>query len=217
MAFAFDWIKASEMKGNSASEMIRKTKLKCSTKLTAARKDEVLQTRYFLSSSLHISGDDSLGLAVFRNSPEYKKFSKKRSSERNSEGMKKQFYRDSFMQKNLSWWKQEAGKLQMAGPENWKEQRLLGYLSLLAWSYSTQALQQANPDGAQKFIEIYGLVDPENPEPWYLEAVFNARKGKRIAAERALRKSFRLGFSDRKRLLNQVEFRGMGFEPLFSR
>ena len=214
MAFAFDWIKATEMKGNPASEMVRKNRRKCSAKMTAAQKEEALQAGWFLSSTLNLPGKDSLSLALWRKSADYRKFRENKLREIKTEAEKKQLYRGAFSQQNLSWWKQEAGKLQKAGPENWKEQRLLGYLSLLAWSYSTQALQQGSPDEAQKFIEIYGLVDPENPEPWYLESVFHARNGNRRLAEQALQKALKLGFSDKIRLLAQPEFSGMRFDQL---
>ena len=101
MAFAFDWIRASEMAGNSALEMVKKIRRKCATKMTAAQKEEILQTRCFLSSSLKIPGDDSLSLAVFRKSAEYKKYREESLKERKAGIEKKEFFMSESSQADV--------------------------------------------------------------------------------------------------------------------
>jgi len=214
MAFAFDWIRVSELSGSTALEMVKKIRRKCSTKMTAAQKEEILNTRCFLSSSLKLAGDDSLSLADFRKSPEYRKYQENKIKERKAEMEKKEFYHNAVREKDIYWWRQEARSLHKAGPENYKAQRMLGYLSLLGYSFSTRSLMHGRPMQTQKCIEIYKLVDPENPEAWYLEAVYEARSGNPLSPKRPLLKAIELGFKDKQRLQNQPEFKELDFGRL---
>ena len=214
MVFAFDWIKTMETKESTASQLIKNYSLGCSENCSVFEKEEAMHSRWFLSSTLGIGGDDSLRLVFFRKSPEFLKYKQSQITQRKEQEAMKQFYQTSFLEKGISWWKQETGRLHKAGTESWSHQRQLGYLSLLAWSFSTNALKQRDSGQVVRFLEIYRLVDPENPEPQYLEAVFQARNGNRISTEKAIRSAVKLGFSDKIRLLNQPEFKGMGFHAL---
>lgn len=63
---------------------------------------------------------------------------------------------------------------------------------------------------ASIFCSCYPVENPTAHIQYYLEAVFHARNGNRISTEKAIRSAFKLGFSDKTRLLNQPEFKGMG-------
>ena len=216
MLFAFDWMKAMEAKGNIDSQLIEKYGLSCSENCSPAEKEEAMQFLCFLSSNLNIPGDACTRLATFKKSPEFLKYKQIQLKERKEQEEMKQFYQTSFLDKSISWWKQEINRLNATVTENWSHQRQFGYLSLLAWSFSTNALKQGDSGQVLRFLEIYQLVDPENPEPQYLEAVYHARSGNRISTEKAIRSAVKLGFSDKTRLLNQAEFKGMDFHALIT-
>jgi hypothetical protein len=94
---------------------------------------------------------------------------------------------------------------------------MLGFLSLLAYSASTQAIKMNDTDRAAKFISTYSIVDPENPEPAYLQAVLLAKQSRPEPCRKFIQEAIRLGFSDIGRIQKQPEFRGMGLESLLSK
>jgi hypothetical protein len=216
MRFAFDWVKAGEMPVKEARARMNKYYLKCSAKMNLSEKEQLLHSLYFISSSLRISGrKDSSSLAVLRSSPDYLKFRQSREKDRLQEIQQKAIYQDALFRKNSDWWKQETAKLRQAKAGSWKEQRMLGFLSLLGWSVSTRALQQGSQEEAARFAELYGIIDPGNFEPWYQKAVIFSRAQDGGRSESCLRKAISLGFKDKNRMLQQPEFRGKGFESLF--
>jgi hypothetical protein len=85
----------------------------------------------------------------------------------------------------------------------------------MGWSIATQSLQQGSPEEAQRFVELYNLIDPENPEPSYLQAVLFARQAKVVQVKSSLKTAFRLGFADKNRFQNQPEFRGLKLDSIF--
>lgn len=216
MAFAFDWIQTREGKGEAAIELLRKSRRRCATKSSMAETGEQLELRVFLASSLNVPGDDSLSLAVWKASPAYKKFYSRSILDAKEEQKQKDFYLVAFIRRDPDWWKQETERLRKAGALRLKEQRLLGYLSLLGWSFASRSLNSGNAKDAEKYVELYHMIDPENPEPFFLQAISYARKGNLKAASQSLKKAADLGFADKKRLLAQSEFSVMDLSSIFS-
>ncbi len=109
-------------------------------------------------------------------------------------------------------WKTESIKLRTLS-QNMQENnnaqvysRLLGFLSLSSYMYCNNALKQNNLESAGKYVEIYGQVDPGNPEHQYLAAIIAARKQNKHAVIKALTSALELGFKDKARLMADPEF-----------
>lgn len=124
-----------------------------------------------------------------------------------------QKYAPEIQQKDVGWWTKEASKLQSlalkpGNPEmSAVYKRVLGYLSLNSYMYSTGALKQGDLAGASKYIEIYRLVDPTNSEHRYLAAEVAALNHQPDAMFAALKQAFELGFKDMKRLNSDADFK----------
>jgi hypothetical protein len=86
------------------------------------------------------------------------------------------------------------------------QERLLGYFSLASYSLSHRALNEDQFDFLNKILEIYRFADPENSEHAYLKAVYFARIGKNENIIPALKEAVNLGFNQKQRLMEQIEF-----------
>jgi poly(3-hydroxybutyrate) depolymerase len=122
-------------------------------------------------------------------------------------------YSPEIQQQDVDWWAKETKRLQTLSekPENPEisqvYKRLLGYLSLNCYMYSTGALKQGDLASASKYIEIYRLVDPSNSEHRYLAAEVAAMNHNPEAAFSLLKHAFDLGFNDIQRLKSDVNFK----------
>ncbi len=121
-------------------------------------------------------------------------------------------YAPEVEKQSVDWWTKEAAKLHSLSlltsnaDESAVYKRVLGFLSLNCYMYSTGALKQGEPAAASKFIAIYTLVDPTNSEPPYLAAKVAALNHDEDAMYRSLEKAFSLGFNDIKRLESDADF-----------
>ena len=115
---------------------------------------------------------------------------------------------------NVSWWKEKVRRYAQhpkgADPEDTlKNARVLSFLSLYCYMSATKALNSGDGAVAAKFVGIYTIVDPENPEPEYMKAVLLARDGKNEQAVTSLKSAVKKGFRDRTRTESQPEFRNL--------
>jgi hypothetical protein len=79
-------------------------------------------------------------------------------------------YLKAFSEKDYRWWQNEISVLNKHRRSSEHPariamyNRLFGYLSIVAYSYSNQSLQSGNREQAQRFVTIYGIIDPENED-----------------------------------------------------
>lgn len=124
----------------------------------------------------------------------------------------RQQYAMAIQKEPLEWWQNSAAglwnkvKTAPSTLERKMTHRVLNYLSLSAYMSATNALTAGDIASAEDFIEIYRLVDPENPEHRYMAAKLATRKGQSDVAIAELRAAAKLGFSDEERLLNDPDF-----------
>lgn len=115
-------------------------------------------------------------------------------------------YSDYFSSKDLKWWKTEVNNLEgyTKKPGNQDDKnmviRLLEYLSLVSYSNSNALISQNRLKEADKFVEIYTIVDPDNSEAFYLQAFMAVKNNKTEKAISSLERSAELGFSDFNRM-----------------
>ena len=126
--------------------------------------------------------------------------------------------------KDLAYWQQEVPAMEKrAKPkteEGYMHRRVLGFMSLVAYSYSNQSLAANDLANAEKYIIIYALVDPPNSEHAYFLAKLRMRQGRSDEAMSSLIKAVALGFSDKDRMASDPDFVTLkgapGFENLLN-
>jgi len=133
----------------------------------------------------------------------------------------RKLYSEKLQNPDLNYWQAESAKLRRLSARQPPDdvtvvyKRILGFLSLSSYMYSNNALKQNLPDAAGIYIEIYRLVDPENPEHRYMAAVAAARKGDKEAAFGYLNKAVESGFKEKSRLLSDQDFTEYHSDPRF--
>jgi dienelactone hydrolase len=128
------------------------------------------------------------------------------------EVQKQEEYRNYLNSKSIEWWKKEvellnAAKRNKSGyDESAMAKRLLNYISLMTNLGATSALNNKQPEAAAYFLEIYSLVDPENPDYFYLSAYFYALQGNTEKSLLFLKRAVKYGYKDKNKLLSDATF-----------
>jgi hypothetical protein len=124
-------------------------------------------------------------------------------------------YLDAFSAENIFWWKNEISNLQKCGNGGADKEkahqckRLLGYIGVAIYSFSNNAIKNHSDTDAEKLLQIYGMVDPQNNEQHYLEAILRARHGDNLRALALLNEAVGLGFNDLSRMESEPEFQNL--------
>ncbi len=141
---------------------------------------------------------------------------------KNEEGQKS-YYMKAMDGENLAWWQQEVKRLKeeqsrATGEAKYATQRTIGFLGLAVYMQASSAIDKKKNQEAGKLVSIYLLLEPENPEAHYLNAVLSARTGDDNGALEALKKAKNFGLTNTQRLQTLPDFdgvRGMdGFREL---
>ncbi|MCK9611334.1 MAG: hypothetical protein PHR81_02440 [Bacteroidales bacterium] len=123
-----------------------------------------------------------------------------------------QQYAQKLTTENATWWKAEVVKLNQfltfSNQSNDKAivKRILEYLSLAAFSASNSSISQNKTEEAHHYIELYSIIDTDNPEPEAMFARIFAQKKDDEKVLTHLRKAAKLGFSDKSRFENDTLF-----------
>lgn len=121
------------------------------------------------------------------------------------ENQAKEQYIRAFDSAPLSWWESEVKRLRSHTGDD-SNQRLLGYISLAAYSFSNNALKQNNLPGAERALAIYEIADPENAEQPFLAAVYYAKQNDPDKAIASLKKSIQKGLKKRSKIETEPAF-----------
>jgi predicted esterase len=86
-----------------------------------------------------------------------------------------QHYAESMQTENLAWWQNAARKLKHPSnpADTLLNKRLMSYMSIMAYTYSIQALAGKSKGELSRMIGIYEIVDPENRYISYLKEQLN--------------------------------------------
>jgi len=117
---------------------------------------------------------------------------------------------EAFTHEDLHWWKSEIEQLKTPVEDIFQERqkkRLTAWLGLMSYMMVNRALAQNDPAQAQKNIDIYRTVEPENPEHAYLNARVMMQTGDEAKAFEYLEQAVALGFNDKQRFLNEPAFK----------
>ena len=110
----------------------------------------------------------------------------------------------AFENQDELWWTNQI-QLLKADSNNESNQRILGYISLAAWSYSSKSVAVNNFAFAVKALQIYKLVDPENSEQPFLAACLYSKNGMQDSAIYFLKEAVKLGMDDRNKIENEKD------------
>lgn len=128
------------------------------------------------------------------------------------EAQLQQGYGEAFQTQDLKWWKREINSMNQQIKNNKNPQqslvfkRVINYLSLIAYMYSDKTVKTNDYANANKFLQIYELVDPTNSEVYYLKATVYIKQGNKQKAIESLNLAVKNGFEDLKRLNEDLEF-----------
>jgi len=120
----------------------------------------------------------------------------------NKEQTLQENYSKAMNTNDEKWWTAEVKKINdiIKQNKNVREcliyKRIFSFLSIGAYTYSNNALKSNQLSEAQRFITIYTLVDPENSETAYFQAILYARKNENEKAMKSLEDAVNLGFND---------------------
>lgn len=103
--------------------------------------------------------------------------------------------------KNLDWWTTEINNIKnltasddaIVANSNY---RLLGFLGIVMYSYVKNELKNPQSVFIDKYLKIYELLEPENADLWFFNAVNERNKGNSQLSNEYLQKAYSLGFSD---------------------
>lgn len=145
-------------------------------------------------------------------SAQYKEEMKKFSAVMEQEQKEQQMLMDALYTKDLKWWKARIDKYRentdsrLSAADTLMNHRLLAFLGLLCYSNANALLKQNDLKQTQLVIGVYTLVEPENPEPYYVMAVMSAKVNDTLQSLNWLKKSVDVGFRNQARAQSQPEF-----------
>jgi len=229
MEDAFCWITLNAMKDNiipKDEKIINDFKNKESKNLESkniyTKWISLKKTIAFLSEISENKKELSI-LAELDASPALKKTNENIQTVLIKENSLQQAYLKSFQEKKPDWWQEEASRLRIKQNSNLPAyekamfDRVLGFLSLVSFSYVNNLMRDNNFAAAAQMNEIYKAVDPENPDVFYFEAGIAAAGENKNLALASLEKSVSLGFSDAERLNSDALFQNIKNEKTFLR
>ena len=151
-------------------------------------------------------------LTSLETSGEYKGAIKEFDDVLGREQKEQQMLSDALYSKDLKWWKARLEKYRdnknprLSPDDTLMNHRLLAFLGLFCYSNANALLKQNNIEQTKLVIGVYTMVEPENPEPYYMMAVLSARVNDTVQTVSYLKRAFDNGFRDKARTQAQPEF-----------
>jgi len=115
-------------------------------------------------------------------------------------------YNNAMLTKDDKWW---ANELKVINDRCISEKdplklgmfnRLKGFFGIMAYSYTSRAAQAGDINESQRLISIYSLIEPENPDWMYYQALLYDKQGNTAKAVEELKLSISKGLGDRPRI-----------------
>ena len=145
-------------------------------------------------------------LKILTSSSAYKEYERELEKVLAMEMKLRNEYTRHMSQKDINWWREEVIKIrhEIAGLTNLvvknSRERLLAYLSIASYLQAETALKRELLPQAKKFLRILDLVDPQNPDYYYLYAHYMLKQGKNDKAVDLLKQAVKYGFDDWEKL-----------------
>lgn len=115
-------------------------------------------------------------------------------------------------EKSSTWWNNKITQLEndtnqtVTIDKKLMNQRLLNYLSMIAYIYTDRAFKLNNIESVSKYLSIYERVDPDNPDMFFYKAVRFAMLKQDKQAIAALKTAIDKGFDDFPKLNSEHAF-----------
>lgn len=128
------------------------------------------------------------------------------------------YYREHFTGNNLNFWIEETHLLWQNTRKSKDSAlyfRLLNYLSIICNMQSQSMIEKNEMDAAKYFLDIYEMADPDNPDVYFLKALYFANLDKTDLSLANLRKAVETGYNDLNRLQSEPAFESIRNKPGF--
>lgn len=117
----------------------------------------------------------------------------------------RKYYMEAFSSQSLPWWQheKEVMEIQLADPSYPKKtllKRVQSFWGIMLYSQVRSTLQKNDLIQAGHLLQIYTLLEPDNPDAWYYSALCAFENNEEQKVREFLAKVDSLGFSDQKRL-----------------
>ncbi|MBI5540841.1 MAG: hypothetical protein HY951_12330 [Bacteroidia bacterium] len=118
----------------------------------------------------------------------------------------------SFVEKDMEWWDKKMKILNAAlikkdkTPSDYRDIRLLKYISMVGYMLTSQELKSGETLMAEKYLKIYRLADPANPDVIFFTGVYFAINKQYKTAIDTLNRALQMGFSDKNRWKSESSF-----------
>ncbi|HHJ51791.1 MAG TPA: hypothetical protein ENJ89_01235 [Caldithrix abyssi] len=149
---------------------------------------------------LHDTGAFREALKSLTGSPGYRKLSDRIIKIARQEFRQRQHLPAYLMEKGANWWQETIhswdATSDSASEAFWSRQRLKSFAGLLVYLYASQALSKQQTPVAQKLLSIYALLEPNNPDRYYLQAWLHALQGKAPLARKEVQQALSAGIDD---------------------
>jgi len=123
-----------------------------------------------------------------------------------AEQKRNQLYIKYLDEKPISWWENTIAKLKDLANTNKGFQadsyaRSSAFLGILLYSRTSAAVSgRGNAKLLPKYLTVYEIVEPENPDLFYFKAVYEYALGNNDATIQNLKKALQFGFKDNNKL-----------------
>jgi hypothetical protein len=153
-------------------------------------------------------------------SPEIKKALDREDELQKRENDNKQIIMEAFTKQDMKWWINQVNTMRqkvkiVPEDESVMYTRLLGFASLVSFSYTNQSLKQGDLTAADHFLKIYELVDPDNPDCYYFLACYYVMNKQQDKALLSLKEAAEKGFTDIEKMQNEPAFKEIQNDSIF--
>jgi len=155
---------------------------------------------------LYLVSDLEKKMKKIEESPSYQSAVKNEEMLAGQEERLKSEYNNAILTRDEKWWTNEL-KVLLDRCNNEKDplklgmyNRIKGFLGILSYSYTSRTVQTGNQKEAERLIAIYRLVEPDNPDWMYYQALLYDKLGNTLKAIEELKLSISKGLGDRARI-----------------
>ena len=128
----------------------------------------------------------------------------------------------NFTEKDSIWWRDEIQALNKKRDdlsnkdEALMNARLLSYLGMVSYLFCNSAVKTEDDQKLRQCLYIYRMVEPENPDRYYFQAVYEAHRKNYDKAITLLKKAVSLGLEEPSKILSEKAFEPLKEDPAFN-
>lgn len=146
------------------------------------------------------------------NSYKTKKIQKEFKELLKQEQLEQQAMARNILDKDTLWWKKNISilttitKKEMLSPKDYKDIRMLNYISLVSYSIASNLLKNNDVHNAYKVLKIYEEADPSNADMYYLWSIYWAKLNNTEKCLAKLEEAVKFGFINLAKIQSEASF-----------